>query len=49
MKVRVYLDTKRNSKFDKVEFNDSENQIQPIVTKPYNSFQKNLQIVQQQQ
>ena len=49
MKVRVYLDTKRNSKFDKVDFNDSENLSKPIVTKPFNSFQKNLQIVQQQQ
>ena len=49
MKVKVYLDTKRNPKFDKVEFNESENKSQPIVTKPFNSFQKNLQIVQQQQ
>ena len=26
-----------------------ENHSQPVVTKPFNSFQKNLQIVQQQQ
>ena len=31
------------------DFNYSENLSKPIVTKPFNSFQKNLQIVQQQQ
>lgn len=49
MKVKVYLDTKKNSKFDKEEFNEVENLSQKIINQPFNSFQKNLQIVQQQQ